>query len=82
LRERFFWNVAFRNSVAHSARGEPAMGGVVVYDLNSVEGRRGGSVMSILVLVRTVDDGLGVKMRTKWEQLELELFAEFLWVWG
>jgi hypothetical protein len=30
LRERFFWNVALRKSVAHSASGEPAMGGVVV----------------------------------------------------
>jgi hypothetical protein len=40
LSERFFWKVAVRNSVDHSTRGEPATGGVVVWDLKSVAGSR------------------------------------------
>lgn len=31
----------------HSTRGEPATGGVVVWDLKSVAGSRWGSVMSV-----------------------------------
>jgi hypothetical protein len=47
LRERFFLNVAARKRVHHSARGDPAMGGVVVWEVKRVEGRRWGSVISI-----------------------------------
>jgi hypothetical protein len=48
FRDAFFWKVAVRKRVDHSARGEPAMGGDVVWDLKSFAGRRWGSVISTL----------------------------------
>jgi hypothetical protein len=48
LRARFFLKVASRKRVDHSARGEPVMGGLVVWDLKREAGRRWGSVMSVV----------------------------------
>jgi hypothetical protein len=77
LREAFFLNVASRKSEAHSANGEPAIGGVVVYDLKRDAGRRWRSVMSVLYVSNFVLGGDRLS-RTQWEQRKLELFAEFL----
>jgi hypothetical protein len=47
LSERFFANVALRKRVDHSARGDPAIGGVVVCEVKRVEGSWWSSVISI-----------------------------------
>lgn len=73
-------NVASRKSVAHSASGEPATGGEAVYDLKSDAGRRWGSVMSVWHISTVTFGGFRVK-HTQWEQLDLQLLAEFLRVW-
>jgi hypothetical protein len=82
LRERFFLNVAARKRVHHSARGDPATGGVVVWEVKRVEGRRWGSVISIWG-VSTIDrECKEIRRRTEREQLDFELLAKLLWVRG